>query len=123
MPGRPRVLLVDDHPGVLKALRRVLSGECDVVGVIADGREVADAVMRLQPQVIVVDLNLPHVSGLEVCRQVTLNDRRVKVIVISAMSDDYIRQEALAAGASGFVDKSAADELVLEVKRVFAEGA
>ena len=57
---------------------------------------------------IVVDLNLPHVSGLEVCRQVTLNDRRVKVIVISAMSDDYIRQEALAAGASGFVDKSAA---------------
>ena len=84
MPGRPRVLLVDDHPGILKALGRVLSAECDVVGVIADGREVAEAAMRLQPQVIVVDLNLPHVSGLDVCRQVTRNDPRVKVIVISA---------------------------------------
>ena len=107
MPGRPRVLLVDDHPGILKALGRVLSVECDVVGVIADGRDVAEAAMRLQPQVIVVDLNLPHVSGLDVCRQVTRNDPRVKVIIMSAMTDDLIRDEALAAGASGFVDKSA----------------
>ena len=118
MPGRPRVLLVDDHPGILKALGRVLSVECDVVGVIADGRDVAEAAMRLQPQVIVVDLNLPHVSGLDVCRQVTRNDPRVKVIIMSAMTDDLIRDEALAAGASGFVDKSAPSELVLAVRRV-----
>ena len=122
MPGRPRVLLVDDHPGILKALGRVLSIECDVVGAITDGRDVADAALRLQPQVIVVDLNLPHISGLDVCRQVTQKDPRIKVIVISAMTDDQIRDEALAAGASGFIDKAAPDELLRAVRRV-AEGA
>ena len=121
MPTRPRVLLVDDHPGIVQALSRVLSPECDVVGVIADGREVADAAARLQPVVIVVDLNLPNVSGLDVCRQITQNNPRVKVIVISAMTDDAIRDEALAAGASGFFDKSAADELVVAIRRIWTE--
>ena len=107
MPTRPRVLLVDDHPGIVQALGRVLSLECDVVGVVADGSEVADAAARLQPVVIVVDLNLPDFSGLEVCRQITQNNPRVKVIVITAMTDDDIRAEALAAGASGFFHKSA----------------
>jgi DNA-binding NarL/FixJ family response regulator len=63
MPTRPRVLLADDHPGVVKALQRMLSLECDVVGVVADGSEVAEAAARLQPVVIVVDLNLPNVTG------------------------------------------------------------
>ena len=121
MPTRPRVLLVDDHPGIVKALGRVLSPECDVVGVIADGREVADAAARLQPVVIVVDLNLPNVSGLDVCRQITQNNPRVKVIVITAMADDAIRDEALAAGASGFFHKSAANELIVAIRRIWTE--
>ena len=119
MPTRPRVLLVDDHPGVVKALGGALSPECDVVGVIADGREVADAAKRLQPVVIVVDLNLPSVSGLEVCRQITQKNPRVKIIVITAMANDAIRDEALAAGASGFFDKSAADELIVAIRRIW----
>jgi DNA-binding NarL/FixJ family response regulator len=120
--ARPRVLLVDDHPGVVKALARLLSPECDVVGVMADGREVADAAARLQPAVIVVDLNLPNVSGLDVCRQITQNNPRVKVIVITAMADDASRDEALAAGASGFVQKSAAtDELIVAIRRIWTE--
>jgi DNA-binding NarL/FixJ family response regulator len=101
----------------------VLSPECDVVGVIADGREVADAAARLQPVVIVLDLNLPHVSGLDVCRQVTRNNPRVKVIVISAMADDAIRDETLAAGASGFFHKSAANDLIVAIRRVWDESA
>ncbi len=121
MPTRPRVLLVDDHPGIVQALGRVLSPECDVVGVIADGREVADAAARLQPVVIVVDLNLPNVSGLDVCRQITQNNPRVKVIVITAMADDAIRDEALAAGASGFFHKSAANELIVAIRRIWTE--
>ena len=92
-----------------------------MVGVIADGREVAEAAARLQPVVIVVDLNLPNVSGLDVCRQITQNNPRVKVIVISAMTDDHIRDEALAAGASGFFDKSAANELVVAIRRIWTE--
>ena len=123
MPTRPRVLLVDDHPGIVKALSRALSPECDVVGVIADGREVADAAARLQPVVIVVDLNLPNVNGLEVCRQVTQNNPDVKVIVISAMSDDDIKDEALAAGASGFFHKSAVNELIVAIGRIWKDSA
>ena len=121
MPIRPRVLLVDDHPGIVQALGRVLSPTCDVVGVIADGREVADAAARLQPAVIVVDLNLPNVSGLDVCRHLTQTNPRVKVILVSAMADDAIRVEALAAGASGFFHKSAADELLVAINRLWTE--
>ena len=121
MPTRPRVLLVDDHPGIVRALSRLLSTDCDVVGVMADGREVADAAARLQPVVIVVDLNLPDVSGLDVCRQIKDSDPRVKVVVISARIDEAIRDEALAAGASGFFEKSAANELIEAIKRIWTE--
>jgi len=117
---RPRVLLVDDHPGVVKALSHVLSHECDVVGAIADGHDVADAVAQLQPVVIVVDLNLAAVSGLDVCRQIRQNNPDAKVIVMTAMSDDGIRDEALAAGASDFVHKSEADELVGAIRRIWS---
>jgi CheY-like chemotaxis protein len=121
VPTRPRILLVEDHPDVVKALGRLLSITCDVVGVIADGREVADAAARLQPVVIVVDVNLPKVSGLEVCRQITQNNPRVKVVVITGMADDAIRDEALAAGASAFFDKFAANELVVAIRRIWTE--
>jgi two-component system response regulator FimZ (fimbrial Z protein) len=121
VPTRPRVLLVDDHPGIVRALSRLLSTDCDVVGVMADGREAADAAARLQPVVIVVDLNLPDVSGLDVCRQINDNNPRVKVIVISARIDEAIRDEALAAGASGFFEKSAANELVVAIRRLWTE--
>ena len=123
MPTRPRVLLVDDHPGVVRALSRMLSTECDVVGVMADGREAAAAAARLQPVVVVVDLNLPDVSGLDVCRQIRDSNPRVKVVVISARIDDAIRDEALAAGASGFFEKSAANELIEAIRRIWTESA
>jgi DNA-binding NarL/FixJ family response regulator len=121
VPTRPRVLLVDDHPGIVQALSRVLSRVCDVVGVIADGREVVDAAARLQPVVLVVDLNLPNVNGLQICRQMTQTDPRAKIVVISAMADDAIRDEALAAGASGFLHKSAVDELIVAITRIWTE--
>lgn len=123
MTTRPRVMLVDDHPGFAKALGRVLSFECDVVGVIADGLEAAAAAARLQPVVVVVDLNLPDINGLEVCRLLTQNHPDVKTIVITAMSDDSLREEAMAAGASGFFEKSAAGELVGAIRRIWTESA
>ena len=123
MQARPRVLLVDDHPGIVQALSRVLSPVCDVVGTMADGREVPDAAARLDPVVVVLDLNLPNVSGLDVCRQVTRNNPLAKVIVITAMADDAVRDEALAAGASGFVHKSAANDLIATIQRVWVEPA
>ena len=88
MPTRPRVLLADDHAGIVRALERMLSLECDVVGVVADGSEVAEAAARLQPVVTVVDLNLPNVSGLEACRRILRTNPRAKVILITGMVDD-----------------------------------
>jgi CheY-like chemotaxis protein len=68
---RPRVLLAEDHPAVAKAVCRVLSLHCEVVERVADGSAVLEAAQRLEPDVIVVDLNLPNVNGLEVCRQIS----------------------------------------------------
>jgi DNA-binding NarL/FixJ family response regulator len=119
---RPRVLVADDHPGVVRALSRLLSFECDVVGAVEDGSQVADAAARLQPVVVVLDVNLPNVNGLDACREIRRNNPRARVIVISAMIDDAITKEAQSAGASSFFDKSAmGDELVLAIKQAWTE--
>ena len=119
MPKRPRVLLAEDHPEVAKAVCRVLALECDVVGSVADGRAVLEAVQRLQPDVIVVDLNLPNVTGLEACRQITQANPEAKVVVFSAVNDPDVTRRALKVGASAFVFKGAGgDDLLSTVKRL-----
>lgn len=122
MPTRPRVLLADDHPGVATALNRLLSFECDVVGIIHDGGDVADAALRFQPVVVVVDVNLPTVNGLDICRQITRHTPRARVIVMSAMNDDAVAKAARQSGASAFIDKATlGDELVLAIKNAWTE--
>ena len=122
MTTRPRVLLADDHAGIVNMLERLLAPECDVVGVVADGGEVATAAARLEPVVVVVDLNLPTINGLEACRHITRTNPRAKVIVITCMIDDAVQEEALAAGASAFFHKAAAGtELVATIRRVWTE--
>ena len=114
---RPRVLVAEDHPGMSKAICRMLSLDCDVVGTVADGSAVLEAAQRLKPDVIVVDLNLPHVHGLEVCRQITQLNPRTKVIVFSAMNDPDVKQQSVEVGASAFVCKGTGD-LLSTVKRL-----
>ena len=119
MADRPRVLLADDHHGVAKALSRTLAVECDVVAVVADGSEVMAAAARLEPVVVVVDLNLPNVNGLDICRQLIQGNPRARVIVISAMIDEGITEAALAAGAASFVHKSAGNALVAAIRQAW----
>jgi DNA-binding NarL/FixJ family response regulator len=119
LPKRPRVLIAEDHHGVANAVCRVLSLDCDVVGRVADGSVVLEEVQRLQPDVIVVDINLPKVNGLEVCRQMTRLNPEVKVIVFSAMNDPDLTQRSFEVGASAFVHKGAGDGgLLSTVKRL-----
>jgi DNA-binding NarL/FixJ family response regulator len=118
---RPRVLLAEDHPGVAKAVCRLLSLHCDIVGHVGDGRAVREAVQRLQPDVVVVDLNLPEVHGLEVCRQIKQDNPGAKVILFSAMNDPDIRRRSIEVGASAFVCKGTGD-LLSTVKRVCDDG-
>ena len=112
---RPRVLIAEDHAGVAKAVGRVL--DCDVVGIVPDGSALLEAAQRLQPDVIVVDVNLPKVNGLEACRQITRMNPEAKVIVFSAMNDPAIRQRSFEVGASAFVCKGDAG-LLSTVKRL-----
>ena len=121
LPRRPRVLLAEDHDEVAKAVRRVLALDCEVVGSVSDGKAVLEAAQRLQPDVIVLDLNLPNVHGLEACRQIRQGHPTTKVIVFTAMNDPDIRQRSFEVGASGFVFKMAGDgDLLATIKRLFA---
>lgn len=117
MPKRPRVLIAEDHPGVAKSVCRLLALDCEVVGSVADGSAVLEAAQRLQPDVIVVDVNLPHVHGLEACRQIMQAKPETKVIVFSAMNDPDIKQRSMEVGAAAFVCKGTGD-LLSTIKRV-----
>lgn len=117
MPKRPRVLIAEDHTGVAKSVCRVLALDCDVVGTIADGSAVLEAAQRLEPDVIVVDLNLPHVHGLEVCRQIKQVKPEAKIIIFSAMNEPDVTQRSFEVGASAFVTKGTGD-LLSTIKRL-----
>jgi CheY-like chemotaxis protein len=120
VPTRPRVLLAEDHEGVAKALCRVLAMDFDVVGNVPDGSAVLEAARRLQPDMIVLDLNLPNVNGLEACRRITQVNPLAKIIVFTAMNDPGLRQQCLDVGASAFLFKGD-DDLVSTIKRLCAD--
>lgn len=122
--GRPpRVLLADDFPDLVTAIGQLLAPECDVVGSVDDGGALLEAVERLQPDLIVLDVNMPTVSGLEACRQITRANPRVKVIMLTAEGDPAIMGAALAAGAFAFIEKQAlANELLPAIKSACADG-
>jgi len=116
---RPRVLVAEDHPAMAKAICRALALECEVVGSVSDGSAVLEAAQRLHPDVVVVDLNLPNVTGLEACRQIRQGCPEAKVIVFSAMNEPDIMQRAIELGASAFVFTGAGgSDLLSTVKRL-----
>jgi DNA-binding NarL/FixJ family response regulator len=117
LPKRPRVLIAEDHPAVSKSMCRLLALHCDVVGTVPDGSAVLEAAQRLEPDVIVVDLNMPHVHGLEACRQIMQMKPDAKVIVFSAMNDPDIKQRSMDVGASAYVCKGMGD-LLSTIKRL-----
>jgi len=79
--GRPRVFIADDHPGIVTSLQRLLAFDCDVVGTATDGGAILDEVARLQPDVVIADVNMPTVNGIDVCRHVARAHPAVKVIL------------------------------------------
>lgn len=115
---RPRVLLADDYPGMVKAVSRLLTLDCDVVGSVADGSALLEAAAQLQPDVIVLDVNLPKIHGLEACRQVLRANPKVKVVVFTAMTDPDIKQQFLDAGASAYVSKTGVEDLLSAIKQL-----
>jgi len=115
---RPRVLLADDYADMVKAVSRLLALDCEIVGSVTDGSALLQEAERLRPDVIVLDVNLPNVQSLEACREITRVNPATKVIVFTAMNDPTARQAFFEAGASAFVSKLAAGDLLSTIKRV-----
>jgi DNA-binding NarL/FixJ family response regulator len=114
-------LLADDYTELMGAFERLLAPTCDVVGCVADGDAVFEAIPRLQPDVVVLDLHMPPTDGIEICRHVKEIAPETAVIILSASSDVEIIREALRAGASAFVTKVAAvDALLPAIQRAMA---
>jgi two-component system, NarL family, response regulator DegU len=114
--------LADDYPRLISALHRLLAGSCDVVGSVAGGREAVERAAELKPDVVVLDLTLPDVSGLEACRQIKVASAATIVVILTAVDDADVRASALRVGASAFVLKQlAARELESTIHRLFAE--
>jgi DNA-binding NarL/FixJ family response regulator len=113
---KPRVILADDHKVVLEGLKNILEAEFDLVCAVEDGRALLDAQRKLHPDVIVVDISMPLLNGIEAVRQIKKADPNVKVVFLTMHPDVTYAAEAFEAGASGYVLKhSAPSELVIAI--------
>jgi DNA-binding NarL/FixJ family response regulator len=116
MVSRPRVLLADDHRVVAEGLKRLLADDFELVGTVEDGRALVAAAKELQPDVIVADITMPHLNGIEAMSQLRKDNAHVRVVFLTMHQDPAYARRALAAGAVGFVVKhSAPAELVMAI--------
>jgi len=116
MSKRIRVLLADDHKIVLDGLRSLLEPNFDIAGTVEDGRALVSAAQHLQPEVIVVDISMPLLNGIEAIRQIKKLDKQVKVVFLTMHPDVTYAARAFEAGASGYVLKhSASSELLTAI--------
>jgi len=119
MSNRSRILIADDHNLVAELCKRLLESEFDVVGMVGDGRALVRAAVKLKPDVIIVDVAMPILNGLDAGRQVKEMLPSVKLVYLTMNSDPEIAVEALARGASGYLLKTcASSEMVLAVREV-----
>jgi DNA-binding NarL/FixJ family response regulator len=115
--SRPRILLADDHTIVAEACKRLLEQEFDVVGIVADGRALLRANIVLKPDVIVTDIAMRSLNGLDAGEQVKEATPQVRVIYLTMIPDPELAAEAFRRGASGYLLKtSAAAELLVAVR-------
>jgi|SRR5437867_10233719 len=113
------VLLADDHTVVRQGLRALLEAEEDitVVGEAENGRQAVQMAKRMQPEVVVMDIAMPQLNGLEATRQITKESPKSHVLILSSYSDDEYVQQLTDAGASGYlVKQTAANDLVTAIR-------
>ena len=117
--GRPRVLLADDHTLILSAFEKLLTPECEIVGQVSDGRALVAAAETLKPDVIVLDIGMPHMNGLEAGNQIKRKHPAVKLVFLTMNEETDLAVTAFEAGASGYLLKrSAASELLTSIREV-----
>ena len=117
--GKPRVLLADDHALLLGAYEKLLVGECEIVGHVGDGRALVAAAEALKPDLIILDISMPLLNGLEAARLVKRTLRNVKLVFVTMNEDPGLAAEAFRAGASAYLLKSSAwAELLTAIREV-----
>jgi DNA-binding NarL/FixJ family response regulator len=111
--NRPRVLLADDHLILREALARLIEPNCEVVGSVPDGRALLKSALELRPDVIVLDISMPLLNGLDAARQLRSTMPEAKIVFLTVNEDPDLAAEAIRSGASGYLLKnSAAAELL-----------
>ena len=116
--SRPRILMADDHLMLLEAFKALLEPDFEVVGTVTDGRTLFEYISRLHPDVVLLDVAMPLLNGLDAGRQLKAQRRSVKLIYLTMNPDADLASEALRLGASGYVLKSSAAQ---ELKQAIQE--
>ena len=115
---RMRVLLADDHPRILSRLTDLLEPEFKVIAVVGDGQSLIETAKSLQPDLVITDISMPILCGIEAAKEILQTTPKTKIIFLTVHSDpDYV-QEALQIGAAGYVFKS---RLVSDLKLAIGE--
>lgn len=119
-----RVLLVDDHTMLREALHLMLDKEPDieVVGEIGDGKNIVETVAKLMPDVIVMDVSMPTINGIEATRSLMMNNPQTKIVALSAFGYKQFIMQMMDAGALAYVIKSAAGEQLVRAIKSVAQG-
>jgi DNA-binding NarL/FixJ family response regulator len=100
-----RILMADDSPSMLQAARRILEPEFEVVGTVDDGEAVLQAAQRLHPDIVILDISMGTLSGLEAARLLTSIGSKAKIVFLTVHKDPEFVEEAFSAGALGYVVK------------------
>ncbi len=119
---KPRILLADDHTMFVEALQKVLEPEFNLVGSVGDGRALLEAAPRLKPDVILLDLSMPLLNGIDAAQQLRQLVPSVKVVFLSMHGDPTYVTEAFRAGASGYVLKRASATELIQAIRIALRG-
>jgi DNA-binding NarL/FixJ family response regulator len=118
-----KILIVDDHPIVRAGLRRLLASEAEIEACEAeDGKEALAVFRERRPDLVILDLNLPGMGGLELIKRLRLEDADLGILVVSMHDDPIFALRALQAGAGGYVSKNAPPDEILEGIRRVADG-
>ncbi len=119
---RARLLLADDHSITLSGMRSVIGREHDLIGSVGDGRALVKEALRLRPDLIVLDIGMPLLNGIEAARQIRKAWPQAKLLFVSMHSNTMYVREAMSTGASGYLLKTSAAEELLPAIRTILEG-
>jgi DNA-binding NarL/FixJ family response regulator len=124
MPLQLRVVVADDEPSYRSALQKTLTlmAECELIAVCKDGQEALDACLADPPDVLLTDINMPRLSGIELTRMLLKKEKAVAVVILTVKEDDDTVYDAFRAGALGYLLKTSTPQDVIEAIRLAAKG-